>query len=56
MRGMIVISHRLCPVPINSEQYPFTVHGFLLLLTHHSGIIVCQGKGINVPKHCIQIS
>jgi hypothetical protein len=23
---------------------------------HHSGIIICQGKGINVPKHCIQTS
>jgi hypothetical protein len=28
MRGIIVIPHRLCPVPINSEQYSFTVHGF----------------------------
>jgi hypothetical protein len=28
MKGMIVISHRLCPVPINSEQYSFTVHAF----------------------------
>jgi hypothetical protein len=52
---MIVIPHRLCPVPIISEQYSFTIHAFLELLTHHSGIIVCQGKGINVPKHCIQI-
>jgi hypothetical protein len=47
MRGIIVIPHELCPVPINSEQYPFTVH---------SGIIACQGKGINVPKRRIQIS
>jgi hypothetical protein len=51
MRGMIVIPHRLCPVPINSEQYSFTVHAFL----HHSGIIICQGKGINVPKHYVLI-
>jgi hypothetical protein len=29
MRGMIVIAHRLCPVPINSEQCSFTVHAFL---------------------------
>jgi hypothetical protein len=29
MRGMIVIPHRLCHVPINSEQYSFTVHAFL---------------------------
>jgi hypothetical protein len=29
MRGMIVIPHRLCPVPINGEQYSFTVHAFL---------------------------
>jgi hypothetical protein len=29
MRGMIVIPHRLCPVPINSEQYSFTIHAFL---------------------------
>jgi hypothetical protein len=29
MRGMIVIPHRLCPVPINSEQYSFIVHAFL---------------------------
>jgi hypothetical protein len=29
MKGIIVISHRLCPVPINSEQYSFTVHAFL---------------------------
>jgi hypothetical protein len=29
MRGIIVISHELCPVPINSEQYSFTVHAFL---------------------------
>jgi hypothetical protein len=29
MRGIIVIPHRLCPVPINSEQYSFTVHAFL---------------------------
>jgi hypothetical protein len=29
MRGMIVIVHRLCPVPINSEQYSFTVHAFI---------------------------
>jgi hypothetical protein len=28
MRGMIVIPHRLDPVPINSEQYSFTVHDF----------------------------
>jgi hypothetical protein len=26
MRGMIVIPHRLGPMPINSEQYSFTVH------------------------------
>ena len=26
MRGMIVIVHRLCPVPINSEQYSDTVY------------------------------
>jgi hypothetical protein len=26
------------------------------LQTHHSGIIVCQGKGINVPKRYIQTS
>jgi hypothetical protein len=25
---MIVIPHRLGPVPINSEQYSFTVHDF----------------------------
>jgi hypothetical protein len=25
---MIVIPHRLCPVPINSEQCSFTVHAF----------------------------
>jgi hypothetical protein len=31
MRGIIVIPHRLCPVPINSEQYPFTVHGFSVI-------------------------
>jgi hypothetical protein len=29
MRGIIVIFHRLCPMPINSEQYSFTVHAFL---------------------------
>jgi hypothetical protein len=29
MRGMIVIPHRLCSLHINSEQYSFTVHGFL---------------------------
>jgi hypothetical protein len=29
MKGIIVISHRLCPVPINSEQYSFTVHASL---------------------------
>ncbi len=26
--SLIVIPHRLCPVPINSEQYSFTVHAF----------------------------
>jgi hypothetical protein len=29
MRGMIVIPHRMCLVPINSEQYSFTVYAFL---------------------------
>jgi hypothetical protein len=29
MRDMIVIPHRMCPVPINSEQYSFTVHTIL---------------------------
>jgi hypothetical protein len=29
VRGMIVISYRLRPVPINSEQYSFIVHGIL---------------------------
>jgi hypothetical protein len=28
MRDIIVIPHRLCPVPINSEQYSLTVHGY----------------------------
>jgi hypothetical protein len=50
MRGMIVIPHRLCPVPINSEQYSFTVHAFLQLQSHHSEIILCQDKGINVSN------
>jgi hypothetical protein len=53
---MIVISYRLRPVPINSEQYSFTVHRILYLLTHYSGIIVfCQGEGINVTKHHVLI-
>jgi hypothetical protein len=44
-------------VPINSEQYSFTVHATLYLLTRYSGIIVlCQGKGINVTKHHVLIS
>jgi hypothetical protein len=42
MRGMIVIPHRLCPVPINSEQYSFTVHAFLQLQSHQPGINLCQ--------------
>jgi hypothetical protein len=50
MRGTIVIPHRLCPVPINSEQYSFTVHAFLQLQSHHSEMILCQGRGINVSK------
>jgi hypothetical protein len=29
MRDIIVIPHRLYPVPINSEQYSLTVHTFL---------------------------
>jgi hypothetical protein len=28
MRDIIVIPHRLCLVPINSEQYSLTVHGY----------------------------
>jgi hypothetical protein len=48
MRGIIVILHRLCPVSINSEQYSFTVHGFLESQSHHSGTNLCQGRGINV--------
>ena len=28
VKGMGVILHGLCPVPINSEQYSFTVHAF----------------------------
>jgi hypothetical protein len=46
---MIVIPHRLGPVPINSEQYSFTVHGgFRHLQSHHSETNLCQGKGIIV--------
>jgi hypothetical protein len=53
---MIVISYRLRPVSINSEQYSFTVHRILYLLTHYSRIIVfCQGEGINVTKHHVLI-
>jgi hypothetical protein len=40
----------MCPVPINSEQYSFTVDTFLSLQSHHSGIILCQGRGINVSN------
>jgi hypothetical protein len=53
MKGMIVIPHGLCPVPINSEQYSFTVHAFLQLQLYHSEIILCQGRGINVYKYYI---
>jgi hypothetical protein len=35
-------------VPINSEQYSFTVHAFLHLQSHHSGTNLCQGRGITV--------
>jgi hypothetical protein len=53
---MIVISYRLRPVPINSEQYSFTVHRIRQLLTHYSGIFVfCQDEGINVTKHHVLI-
>jgi hypothetical protein len=53
---MIVIPYRLCPVPINSEQYSFTVHAILKLKTHCSGIIIIyQGEGINVPEHHVLI-
>jgi hypothetical protein len=48
MRGVIVIPHRLGPVPINSEQYSFTVHGFRYLQLHHSGTNLYQGRGITV--------
>jgi hypothetical protein len=51
MRGTIVIPHGLCPVPINSEQYSFTVHTFRKLQLHHSEIILCQGRG----KMCLNI-
>jgi hypothetical protein len=47
---MIVIPHMLCLVPINSEHYSFTVHAFLQLQSHHSEIILCQDKGINVSN------
>jgi hypothetical protein len=33
---------------INSEQYSFTVHGFLYWQSHHSGTNLCQGRGIIV--------
>jgi hypothetical protein len=35
-------------VPINSEQYSFTVHAFLYLQLHHSETNLCQGRGITV--------
>jgi hypothetical protein len=45
---MLVIPHRLRPVPINSEQYSVTVHGFWHLQSHLSEYNLYQGIGIIV--------
>jgi hypothetical protein len=37
MKGMIVIPHGLSPVPINSEQYSFTVHTFPVIANKSLG-------------------
>jgi hypothetical protein len=35
-------------MPINSEQYSFTVHAFWTLQSHLPGTNLCQGRGIIV--------
>jgi hypothetical protein len=48
IRGILVILHRLRPVPINSEQYSVTVHAFWHLQSHLSEYNLYQGIGIIV--------
>jgi hypothetical protein len=53
IRGILVIPHRLRPVPINSEQYSVTVHAFWYLQSHLSEYNLCQGIGIIVLNDSI---
>jgi hypothetical protein len=52
VKGMTVISHRLCPVPINKWTVLRTVHADLYLLVHHACIFtLCQAKGTCVIQY-----
>jgi hypothetical protein len=53
VKGVDVILHGLCPVPINRWTVPRTVHADLYsFLCHACTFIFCQAEGTNVIQYC----
>jgi hypothetical protein len=57
IKGMNVILHRMCPVPINRWTVPHTIHADLYSFVRHAWTFTfCKAEGINVIQYCFCLS